>query len=248
MQQSSNKMPALKTDVSTTADLGGALHDMTPLGLFQQADLVVKVVMVILILASIWSWAIIFAKLIGYARMRRLANKFEDQFYSTETLDEFRRAISVQAEHPFIAAFSAAMEEWQRSGKAQLKMVRDGVGMRVETIMRVTVQREMQRLEKGLGFLATVGSVAPFIGLFGTVWGIINSFTSIAASQNTSLAVVAPGIAEALFATALGLVAAIPAVTAYNKLSSDLDRYGQRLDGFCDELSAIFSRQIDAKS
>ncbi|MEM9878389.1 MAG: protein TolQ [Pseudomonadota bacterium] len=218
------------------------------MGPFQQADLVVKVVMALLILASIWSWAIIFTKFARYARMRRLATKFEDQFYTTETLDEFRRSIAAQADHPFIAAFSAAMDEWQRSGKAQLKLVREGVGMRVETIMRVTVQREMQRLEAGLGFLATVGSVAPFIGLFGTVWGIMTSFTSIAASQNTSLAVVAPGIAEALFATALGLVAAIPAVTAYNKLTGDLDRYGQRLDGFCDELSAIFSRQLDAKA
>lgn len=247
MQQPIELMPSLSTQVTTTADLGGAVHDMTPWGLFQQADIVVKVVMVLLILASIWSWAIIFEKLLRYARMRRLASKFEDQFYTTETLDEFKRAIARQKDHPFIIAFSAAMEEWQRSGSSQAKMVRDGVGVRLQTIMRITVQREMQRLEKGLSFLATVGSVAPFIGLFGTVWGIMNSFTSIAASQNTSLAVVAPGIAEALFATALGLVAAIPAVTAYNKLAGDLDRYGQRLDSFCDELSAIFSRQLDAK-
>lgn len=248
MQQQTDTLPTLSTDVTTTADLGGVAHDMTPWGLFQQADIVVKVVMVLLIIASIWSWAIIFEKILRYGRLKRLANKFEDQFYTTETLDEFKRAIARQADHPFIIAFTAAMEEWQRSGKANLKMARDGVGSRLQTIMRVTVQREMQRLEKGLGFLATVGSVAPFIGLFGTVWGIMNSFTSIAASQNTSLAVVAPGIAEALFATALGLVAAIPAVTAYNKLTGDLDRYGQRLDSFCDELSAIFSRQIDAKA
>jgi biopolymer transport protein TolQ len=247
MQQQTDTLPTLNTEVTTTVDLGGVTHDMTPWGLFQQADIVVKVVMVLLIIASIWSWAIIFEKILRYGRLKRLANKFEDQFYTTETLDEFKRAISRQADHPFIIAFTAAMEEWQRSGKANLKMARDGVGSRLQTIMRVTVQREMQRLEKGLGFLATVGSVAPFIGLFGTVWGIMNSFTSIAASQNTSLAVVAPGIAEALFATALGLVAAIPAVTAYNKLTGDLDRYGQRLDSFCDELSAIFSRQIDAK-
>lgn len=247
MQQQTDILPTLTNDVTTTANLGGVMHDMTPLGLFQQADIVVKVVMVLLILASIWSWGIIFAKLIRYARVKRLASKFEDQFYTTETLDEFKRAIGRQASHPFTAAFSAAMEEWQRSGLAKVKMMQDGVGVRVQTVMRVTVQREMQKLEKGLGFLATVGSVAPFIGLFGTVWGIMNSFTSIAASQNTSLAVVAPGIAEALFATALGLVAAIPAVTAYNKLAADLDRYGQRLDSFCDELSAIFSRQLDAK-
>lgn len=247
MQQQTDTLPAINTQVTTTADLGGVTHDMTPWGLFQQADIVVKVVMVLLIIASIWSWAIIIEKILRYGRLKRLANKFEDQFYTTETLDEFKRAIARQADHPFIIAFTAAMEEWQRSGKANLKMARDGVGSRLQTIMRVTVQREMQRLEKGLGFLATVGSVAPFIGLFGTVWGIMNSFTSIAASQNTSLAVVAPGIAEALFATALGLVAAIPAVTAYNKLTGDLDRYGQRLDSFCDELSAIFSRQIDAK-
>lgn len=248
MQQQTDTLPTVNTEVTTMTDLGGAAHDMTPWGLFQQADIVVKVVMVMLILASIWSWAIIFEKLLRYARLKRLANKFEDQFYTTETLDEFKRAIARQSDHPFIVAFSAAMEEWQRSGQANLKLVRDGVGSRLQTIMRVTVQREMQKLEKGLGFLATVGSVAPFIGLFGTVWGIMNSFTSIAASQNTSLAVVAPGIAEALFATALGLVAAIPAVTAYNKLTGDLDRYGQRLDSFCDELSAIFSRQIDAKA
>ena len=203
--------------------------------------------MILLLFASIWSWGIILDKWLRYGRLKRMAGKFEDQFYTTETLDEFNRAISRQKSHPFTEAFSAAMEEWQRTGKAKLKMLQGGIGTRLDTIMRVTVQREMQKLEKGLGFLATVGSVAPFIGLFGTVWGIMNAFTSIAASQNTSLAVVAPGIAEALFATALGLVAAIPAVTAYNKFSADLDRYGQRLDGFCDELGAIFSRQIDAQ-
>lgn len=248
MQQTLESTPPAQSAVVVTDNLGGAVHDMTPWGLFLQADIVVQVVMVLLLFASVWSWGIILDKWLRYGRLRRLAGKFEDQFYTTETLDEFNRAIARQKTHPFTEAFAAAMEEWQRSGQAKVKLAQGGVGMRLDTIMRVTVQREMQRLEKGLGFLATVGSVAPFIGLFGTVWGIMNAFTSIAASQNTSLAVVAPGIAEALFATALGLVAAIPAVTAYNKFSADLDRYGQRLDGFCDELAAIFSRQLDARA
>ncbi|MEM7570595.1 MAG: protein TolQ [Pseudomonadota bacterium] len=248
MDQPLESAPTSAPAVVMTDNLGGQAADLSPLGLFLQSDIVVQVVMALLVLSSIWSWGIILDKWLRYGRMKRLAGKFEDQFYSTETLDEFNRAIGKQKNHPFTQAFSAAMEEWQRSGQAKVKLAQGGLGLRLETTMRVTVQREMQRLEKGLGFLATVGSVAPFIGLFGTVWGIMNAFTSIAASQNTSLAVVAPGIAEALFATALGLVAAIPAVTAYNKFSADLDRYGQRLDGFCDELSAIFSRQLDSRA
>lgn len=248
MQQPLETPSTSTPSVILTDTLGGGAHDMSPLGLFLQADIVVQVVMLLLLLSSIWSWGIILDKWLRYGRLRRLAGKFENQFYTTETLDEFNRTIAKQKAHPFTEAFAAAMEEWQRSGKLKTTAVSGGIGLRLDTIMRVTVQREMQRLEKGLGFLATVGSVAPFIGLFGTVWGIMNAFTSIAASQNTSLAVVAPGIAEALFATALGLVAAIPAVTAYNKFSADLDRYGQRLDGFCDELGAIFSRQLDTRA
>jgi biopolymer transport protein TolQ len=143
--------------------------------------------------------------------------------------------------------FAAAMNEWRRSFQPGAKIDKASVKQRLHTVMRVTFEREMDRLERGLNFLATVGSVSPFVGLFGTVWGIMRSFFGIASAQNTSLAVVAPGIAEALFATAIGLFAAIPAVIGYNKMQADAARFGNRLSTFCDEFSAILSRQLDEK-
>jgi biopolymer transport protein TolQ len=230
---------------------GAASHDLSILGLFLQADVIVKVVMLILLLASFWSWAVIFDKLMRLRRLRRDATAFEESFWSGGSLDDLYDRIGSRPLDPMSAIFAAAMREWRRSaakGLTNSNTLRASLQDRIERVMQVTVGREMERLERFMAYLATVGSTAPFVGLFGTVWGIMNSFQSIAASKNTSLAVVAPGIAEALFATALGLVAAIPAVIAYNKLSTDFGRYAGRLEAFSSEFSAILSRQLDEKA
>ena len=230
---------------------GAASHDLSILGLFLQADIIVKVVMLILLLASFWSWAVIFDKLMRLRRLRRDATTFEESFWSGGSLDDLYDRIGSRPLDPMSAIFAAAMREWRRSaakGLTNSNTLRASLQDRIERVMQVTVGREMERLERFMAYLATVGSTAPFVGLFGTVWGIMNSFQSIAASKNTSLAVVAPGIAEALFATALGLVAAIPAVIAYNKLSTDFGRYAGRLEAFSSEFSAILSRQLDEKA
>jgi biopolymer transport protein TolQ len=215
------------------AALGGVVsHDLSILGLFLQADIIVKVVMLLLLLASFWSWAVIFDKLMRLRRLRRDADAFEEGFWSGGSLDDLYDRIGARPLDPMSAIFAAAMREWRRSAAKGLTgsdSLRASLQDRIERVMGVTFGREMERLERFMAYLATVGSTAPFVGLFGTVWGIMNSFQSIAASKNTSLAVVAPGIAEALFATALGLVAAIPAVVAYNKLSTDFGRYAGRL-------------------
>ncbi|WPZ37070.1 protein TolQ [Thalassobaculum sp. OXR-137] len=218
-------------------------------GLFMQADTVVKIVMLLLILASVWSWAIIFEKIMKMRRMRRRADEFEDAFWSGGSLEDLYDRMGSHPADPMSSIFSSAMREWRRSAAKGLTQrsneLRASLRERLDQIMTLTINREMEALEKRMTFLASVGSTAPFVGLFGTVWGIMNSFQAIAASKNTSLAVVAPGIAEALFATALGLVAAIPAVVAYNKLSSDLGRYSGRLEGFATEFGSILSRQLD---
>ncbi len=227
---------------------GSVVYDMTIWGLFMQADIVVKVVIVVLIFASFWTWAIIFDKALRLGRLKRRADQFEEAFWSGGSLDDLYDRIDKRPPDPMSAIFVSAMREWRRStarggtktGKAML-----GLEQRVERVMDITLGREMQRLERQMIFLASVGSSAPFIGLFGTVWGIMNAFTSIAAAKNTTLAVVAPGIAEALFATALGLVAAIPAVIGFNKLSTDLGRYTGRLEAFAGEFTAILSRQLE---
>ncbi|WP_192898733.1 protein TolQ [Crenalkalicoccus roseus] len=232
----------------TATDLGGMAHDLTLWGLFLQADWVVKAVMLGLLLASIWVWAIVFEKVTALRRANRAADAFEDAFWSGGSLEELYRTEGAQPTHPMAAVFGAAMREWRRSA-ARLHgsgLVAAGLKERVERAMGVTVQREMERMERWMTFLASVGAVAPFVGLFGTVWGIMNSFAAIAGMQNTNLAVVAPGIAEALFATAIGLVAAIPAVIAYNKISSDLARFAARMEAFAAEFSAILSRQAEA--
>jgi biopolymer transport protein TolQ len=237
--------------IDATAFGGAASHDLSILGLFLQADIIVKVVMLILLLASFWSWAVIFDKLMRLRRLRRDATTFEESFWSGGSLDDLYDRIGSRPLDPMSAIFAAAMREWRRSaakGLTNSNTLRASLQDRIERVMQVTVGREMERLERFMAYLATVGSTAPFVGLFGTVWGIMNSFQSIAASKNTSLAVVAPGIAEALFATALGLVAAIPAVIAYNKLSTDFGRYAGRLDAFSSEFSAILSRQLDEKA
>ena len=223
--------------------------DLSILTLFLQADIVVKLVMFALLLASVWVWAIIFEKVTSLRRANRQANAFEDRFWSGGSLDELYDQEGAKPGHPVAAVFGAAMGEWRRSARvAGADMARGGVRDRVDRAMTVTVGREMERMERWMVFLASVGSTAPFIGLFGTVWGIMHSFAAIAASKNTSLAVVAPGIAEALFATAIGLVAAIPAVLAYNKLSTDLSRFAARMEGFGTEFGAILSRQSEERA
>jgi biopolymer transport protein TolQ len=227
--------------------LGTTLHDMTPWGMFLQADFLVKLVMIGLIVASFWSWAIIFEKVRRFRRLKAQADAFEEQFWSGNSLDELYDRVGQRPEHPMALLFSAAMREWRRAVERPREALGPGLAERISKVMRVALAREMEEVERYLGYLATVGSTAPFIGLFGTVWGIMRSFIGIANSQNTSLAVVAPGIAEALFATALGLVAAIPAMIAYNKFVSDAEGFANRLEGFADEFSAILSRQIDER-
>jgi len=230
------------------ANLGAAnLGDLSLWSLFMQADIVVKLVMVALILASVWVWAIVFEKSTSLRRANRTADAFEDRFWSGGSLDELFEREGDNPKHPMAAVFSAAMNEWRRSKKAAgADIAHSSVRERVDRAVTVTVTREMERMERWMVFLASVGATAPFIGLFGTVWGIMHSFAAIAQMHNTNLAVVAPGIAEALFATAIGLVAAIPAVLAYNKISTDLSRFAARLEGFGSEFSAILSRQSEA--
>lgn len=233
----------LETSLTVTS------HDLSIWGLFLAADIVVKAVMLLLVLASIWSWAIIFEKLRSIRREYRLADDFEDEFWSGGALDQLYDQLGADPNGTMPRVFSAAMREWRRA-IARGVSTKDSVhslAQRIERTMSVTISRELAHVEKGMTFLASVGSVAPFVGLFGTVWGIMNSFQSIAQSKNTSLAVVAPGIAEALFATALGLAAAIPAVVAYNRFSSQIDGLASRLDTFSGEFSTILSRQLDER-
>ena len=231
------------------ANLAAAGGDFSLWGLFLQANLVVKLVMLGLLLASVWVWAIVFEKTIAIRRANRAATDFEDRFWSGGSLDELFDQEGGNPRHPMASVFAAAMNEWRRSKKAAgADIARGAVRERVDRAIGVTVTREMERMERWMVFLASVGATAPFIGLFGTVWGIMHSFASIAQMRNTNLAVVAPGIAEALFATAIGLVAAIPAVLAYNKISTDLSRFAGRLEAFGSEFSAILSRQSEASS
>ena len=222
---------------------GGGL---SPVELFLAADVVVKVVMGLLLLMSIWCWAVIFAKWRTVRRLNQEADEFEDAFWSGGSLDELYDRVNAGGAGPMAAVFSAAMREWRRASTAESAR-NFGVGLkdRLDRTMTVSIGREMGAVEKGMTILATTGSTAPFIGLFGTVWGIMNSFTAIAAEKTTNLAVVAPGIAEALFATAMGLFAAIPATVAYNKFASDIGRYAGRLEIFAGDFQSILSRQID---
>jgi len=215
--------------------------------MFMHAHIVVKLVMGGLMLASVWSWAIIIEKLLSFRKARVESDRFEQSFWSGQSLDEIYNTLSRGKNITMGALFVAAMREWKRSVEGNIRAL-GGIQLRVEKVMDVTIAREMERLDRRLLFLATVGSTAPFVGLFGTVWGIMTSFQAIAVSKNTNLAVVAPGIAEALFATALGLVAAIPAVIFYNKFQADSGQISHRLEAFADEFAAIVSRQIDTRT
>jgi biopolymer transport protein TolQ len=243
--------PTTTVDVTpggTNFDTGGT--GLSVVSVFLRADPIVKAVMIILLIASLWSWTIIINKWLAFAMLRSRASRFEKVFWSGQSLDELYQQFSSRADHPLAATFVAALREWRRAfeGGPPREALVPGIKDRIEKAMSVTILRETDGLERQLGFLATVGSTAPFVGLFGTVWGIMNSFTAIAAQHNTTLAVVAPGIAEALFATAMGLFAAIPAVIFYNRFVSDISRYTTRLDAFADEFSAILSRQLDEKA
>ncbi|GGG34866.1 protein TolQ [Chelatococcus composti] len=223
-----------------------AVNEVSLWGLFWQAHFVVKLVMLGLLGASVWSWAIIVDKTLLFMRTRRQMDRFEEVFWSGQSLEELYRSLASRPVSGMAALFVAAMREWKRSFEGGGRAVAS-LAQRIDKVLDVSIQREVERLESKLLVLATIGSASPFIGLFGTVWGIMTSFRSIAASKNTSLAVVAPGIAEALFATAIGLFAAIPAVIAYNRLQAEAAKAQGRLEGFADEFSAILSRQIDER-
>lgn len=245
----------MSTPVSTAVQgvdattLAGSLpvHDLSMWGMFMQADIIVKSVMLMLFLASFWSWVIIYAKYTTFNHAKTKAFKFENDFWASEALDKFYDKIKKRANHPMAVIFVAAMDEWMRSKSsgAPAQGLKLPVRERVVQVMQVARNREIEHMEKGLGFLATTGSAAPFVGLFGTVWGIMNSFQAIALTKNTSLVAVAPGIAEALFATAIGLFAAIPAVIAYNKFSTELNRFANKLEDFSIEFDTILSRQLE---
>lgn len=251
-QQLEAPQAAPTTNVEVTPNggaFGTSIGEISIIGLFERADLLVKIVLVLLLLASLWSWAIIFNKWLMLGTLRRRAANFEKTFWSGLSLDELYQQFSHRADHPMAAVFVSALREWKRAfeggnpRETQLSSVKD----RIDKAMNVTILRETEGIEGQIGFLATVGATAPFVGLFGTVWGIMNSFTAIAARHDTTLAVVAPGIAEALFATAMGLLAAIPAVVFYNRFVNEIGRYTMRLDAFADEFSTILSRQLDER-
>ncbi|MBZ4689117.1 protein TolQ [Cereibacter changlensis] len=219
--------------------------DFSMLALFARATLTVKAVMIALMIMSFWSWAIIIQKHILFRMAKREAGIFDRAFWSGDPLDELFEKIGPQPEGASEKIFASGMLEWRRSHRQDGGLIA-GAQARIDRSMGVAIDKESERLNSGLSFLATVGSTAPFIGLFGTVWGIKHAFEQIAISQNTNLAVVAPGIAEALLATAAGLVAAIPAVVFYNKLNADAERIIGGYDAFSDEFATILSRQLDA--
>ncbi len=235
--------------LESTDLIGTISRDLSIWALFQQADIVVQAVIILLVAASFWCWAVIFEKTLRLRRLDRQARIFEERFWSGGPLDDLYDDIGQRPDDPMSAIFVAAMREWHRSAErgAVDGGARATLAARIDRVMEIALDRELHHLQRYMTFLASVGSTAPFIGLFGTVWGIMNSFQAIALTKNTSLAVVAPGIAEALFATALGLIAAIPAVIGYNKLGNDISRYASRLESFSGEFSAILSRQADSE-
>ena len=239
--EAATPLPDLSGIATTTQVMA---HDLSLWGLFMSSDFIVKMVIIGLLAASFWSWTIIFNKGMRMKSLFSLANIFEDSFWSGGSLEALYERIGKHPRDPMSAIFVAAMKEWKRStGKARTTSVT--LQERIERAMQVVSSKELDKLERHMGFLSSLGSTATFVGLFGTVWGIMNSFQSIASAQNTSLAVVAPGIAEALLATAVGLVAAIPAVVAYHKFTLELNRYANRLDSFSSEFGAIISRQLE---
>ena len=213
----------------------GGTTDFSLWKLFVRADFVVKSVIIILLASSIYSWALIFDKYRLFKKINNSSEEFENKFWKAKSAESFNNSLSSKSEDPITLIFKDAMSELVKT-KSKSSAVQLA---RVERVLEISTDKQTKNIEKNFTFLATVGSTAPFIGLFGTVWGIMNSFQSIAISRNTSLAIVAPGIAEALFATALGLLAAIPAVIAYNKFNSESKRYSSRIDNFCKRFVSI---------
>jgi biopolymer transport protein TolQ len=228
-------------------DLAAQTDQFGLFNLFLIASPVVKFVMIGLVVASILCWGIVFEKWLAVRKMKASMDKFEQLFWSGQSLEDLYLTLGPRSNKGMAALFMSAMREWKRSQDSAMRAGFAGVQMRINKVMDVQLQKEMAKLEQRLLVLATVGSTAPFIGLFGTVWGIMNSFRAIGVSKNTNLAVVAPGLAEALFATALGLLAAIPAVMFYNKYSSDIGKIAARLENFADEFGSIISRQLDER-
>ncbi|MCD6034476.1 MAG: exbB [Rickettsiales bacterium] len=234
--------------VETAGAVAAGAPDLSILGLIGHADIIVKLVLLLLLLSSFICWGIIFSKFMLFRKLNQGTEKFEKVFWSGQLLDHLYERVRERANHPMAAIFVAAMSEWRHKSNEPSHgntALRAGIKERIFQAMQVARNRSMEELEGKLSFLATVGSSAPFIGLFGTVWGIMNSFQSIAASKNTTLAVVAPGIAEALFATAVGLFAAIPAVIFYNFFTVRVNRYTVKLEDFSNELSSLLSRELD---
>ena len=235
------QLPVFQAQLDPTHGAG----DFSFFRLFMMADWVVKGVMILLVVASIWSWVVAIDKFIMFQMLKRRATDFEDTFWSGRTLDELSAALGNDTRDPMARVFAAAMREYNESGTVQRIGAESATHERIDSVMNLVINRELAKAERGMPVLATVASASVFVGLFGTVWGIMNAFRAIAISQNTNLSVVAPGIAEALFATALGLIAAIPALIFYNLYRADLEKYGGRLEGYADELSAILSRKLN---
>lgn len=226
----------------------GRAMDFSLWGLFNHVDLLGKTIILTLIIASIVTWAIIVSKYGTLKRLKAAADNFDRVFWSGESLDKLYDRVHNRPLDPMTAIFCVGMKEWRRSAKNRFHFnndLRAGMVTRIERSMSVAISRELGATERYMTFLSNTGSVAPFVGLLGTVWGIMNSFVAIAGSNNTALSVVAPGIAEALYTTALGLIAAIPAVLAYNKFSSDIAKYADRLDGFATEFTSIITRHLE---
>ena len=242
---------AIETQVVDQVQLAGsvAATDLSIFGLFGHADILGKVVMLGLVVISIITWGVIFDKIAKISRLKNRAGFFEERFWSSGSLDALYDKIKRPVD-PMQAVFVAGMKEWRTAtekGMLATAQGRNNVQARIDRVLQVTIGREMALIETWMTFLASVSSVAPFIGLFGTVWGIMHAFVGIAQAQNTSLAVVDPGIAEALLATAVGLVAAIPATAAYNKFSTEIGRYGARLENFANDFIATLSRNLEER-
>lgn len=237
----------METEVLAAAGATAAEVDFSLTALFLRATIIVKIVMMMLIIASFWSWAIIIDKLVAFRKLQRETTMFEEAFWSGQPLDQLFDRVSKSPRSAIEKVFVAGMVEFRRSFARSGQMTA-GATQRIERALNVAIAREDDKIQRRLTFLATVGSISPFVGLFGTVWGIKNAFEEIAIQQNTNLATVAPGIAEALVATALGLLAAIPAVIFFNKLNSDANQLGGALENFADEFGVILSRQSDSKA
>ena len=223
----------METEIATQSVGLASSADFSLINLFLKADIIVKSVIVLLIACSIYSWAVIFEKLKLFKTINSSSDKFEDKLWKSKSLENFYNSMPQNVSDPMALIFKESMQGIMKSRS------KSNINERLSSILEAGIEKQVSKIEKGFTFLATVGSTAPFIGLFGTVWGIMNSFQSIAISRNTSLAIVAPGIAEALFATALGLLAAIPAVVAYNKFNNDLRNYSQKLESFSKRFLSI---------